>query len=203
MTTEQRCRWDYNSRMPNQLNSTVTVRVAICCVVVALGVVQGTVALNAKLTPTAITITQPDSPLEISAHKTRVVVDEYILNEFDSKNRSTKNIVAVEYITIALDAFNRLQSTQHCVGTDVVAVGKSEKPNCRLKPIVVVGDSDAGPEFFSLSLYQTGLVYVAFVRFEDGSVWQADETAVLAEVKKVSKDFNAAFLRDRRDHRAR
>ena len=47
--------------------------------------------------------------------------------------------------------------------------------------------------------FHTGVAYVSKVRFDDDEIWVADLTDVLAEMKKIEKDFDASRLKKKDD----
>jgi hypothetical protein len=51
---------------------------------------------------------------------------------------------------------------------------------------------------FTFRKYGTGVAYVNAVRFEDGSIWQADLTEVLTELQKFEKDLKREDLQEKK-----
>lgn len=46
--------------------------------------------------------------------------------------------------------------------------------------------------------FHTGVAYVDAVRLDNGTIWHADESVTVAELRQLQKDFDAKMLEERR-----
>jgi hypothetical protein len=148
-------------------------------------------ALMAASEPKAITILQPDSPIEITSYKaqfhnggTAGYPTEGIEHRLEYKNRGTQKVVAISFGLLAFDVFNRFLGTVDGIAMREVLPGKAASASPFHSP-------------YAAFSFLTGLAYVNLVRFEDGTLWRADEATVLAEVRKIEKDFDSKLLKEK------
>lgn len=156
-------------------------------VAVAIGLAG--VSVGAAPQPKAIIITQPNSPVEVINYTARfqrrsTYSTEGISHNLEYKTRGTQKVVAIRFGLVSFDVFNQFLSKIGGISTDDLVPGKSQK-----------GEWVSSP--YADFSFLTGLAYVDMVRLDDGTIWKADEAAVLEEIRKIEKDFDAKLLKER------
>lgn len=158
-------------------------------VVALLAPLLGTRGAVAAPLPKAIIIAQPGSPVEIVSYSAEfqrrgVSASEGIHHSLQYRNRGTQKVVAVRFGLVSFDLFNRFIGKTGGIATD------------DLPPETLPIKGDWVASHYAAFSFLTGLAYVDAVRLEDDTVWQADETAILAEIRKIERDFDAKLLRE-------
>jgi hypothetical protein len=167
----------------------MTVRMTVRVATIALASIAGGIAVMAAPPPNAIIIAQPNSPVEIIGYTARyqrrgTYTTEGIAHSLEYKSRGTQKVVAVRFALVSFDVFNRFLGKTGGISMDDVNPSKTQK-----------GEWVSSPHAdFS---FLTGLAYVDLVRLDDGTIWQADESTVLDEVRKIEKDFDAKLLKEK------
>jgi hypothetical protein len=146
----------------------------------------------AALAPTsrAIIIPQPNAPIEILTYDAHYqerssYEREGISHRISYRNRGTQKVQAIRFGLVSFDVFNDFLDRTGGITTEDVAPGATTKSSW-------VASAYADFSFL------TGVVYVSVVRLEDGTVLNADQSAVLAEMRKIEKDFNAKNLEEKK-----
>lgn len=139
--------------------------------------------------PNAIIIIQPNSPVEIGSYtaafqRRSQYTTEGIRHNLEYRNRGSQKVVAIRFGLVSFDVFNRFLGKTGGISMDDVMPTKVDK-----------GEWIASP--YADFSFLTGLAYVDLVRLEDGTIWQADEATILAEVRKIEKDFDAKLLKEK------
>lgn len=155
-------------------------------------------SLIVALGQTAITetriIPQSTAPVKINSFTARYVasssryVERGIHYELDYENISTKNIVAIEFGLVAFDIWNEFLDRTGGITMTPSAVGQKNK-----------GEWVAS-RYADFS-FHTGVGYVNRVRFVDGEIWTADTNAIVLEMRKIQKDFDASKLKKKPDEK--
>ena len=156
-----------------RLNVTTALLAATACLIPG-----GTGAVAAP-PPRAIIIAQPNSPIEIATYTARFqrrtnYQQEGISHSLAYRTRGSQKVVAIRFGLVAFDVFNRFLGKTGGISMDDLVPGKTQ-----------TGDWVSSP--YADFSFLTGLAYVDLVRLEDGTIWQADEATVLAEIRKISK----------------
>lgn len=144
-------------------------------------------AVNAEIKTTAIVVAQPSAPVTITRYTATYVegstryANEGIHHAIEVTNASQKEIAAVQYGLVSFDLWNEFLDRTRGLSTDVIVPGRTAKGTW-------IARAYAGFSFM------TGIAYVNRVRFADGEIWTANESDVLAELRKIQKDFDAATL---------
>ena len=139
--------------------------------------------------PIGIIITQDDSPVTIDAYgcsyreDTSRTVREGIYHSVNYTNTSNRPIVAVRIAFVSFNVFNTYINRFAGISMDVIVPGNDDRGAWRTNP------SGA----FS---FLTGVAYVSAVRFQDGTIWEADNEVVLEELRKIQDDFDSQLLDD-------
>lgn len=94
------------------------------------------------------------------------------------KSTSTQPIVAIEIVMLKYDAFD-----ERLVGSRFIVQGTNSVNWSPLPPGQSSSDGSIG--FRDEDVF-TGIAYVRKVRLGDGTVWRADESKLLQELKKVA-----------------
>ena len=155
--------------------------------------ILGGLALMAAPQRKAIIIVQPNSPIEIIRYTAQFhergtssrYNTECIEHSLDHKNRGTQKVVAIRFGLFSFDVFNRFLATTGGISMDDLVPGKTSS-----------GNRWAHNPYAAFS-FLTGVAYVDLVRLEDGTIWQADEATVLAEIRKIEKDFDSKLLKEK------
>lgn len=142
---------------------------------------------RAQQKATTKVVSQPSAPLTISAYEARYEPrsSQYstrgIHHELKYENKGQKEIVALQIGLISFDVWNEFLDRTQGLDRQGLAVGKTG------------GGTWIANRYADFS-FLTGVAYVNRVRFADGEIWTADEREVLAELRKIQKDFDAANL---------
>lgn len=145
--------------------------------------------LLAAPSPVGVIIGQPNSPIEITQYKAIYqrrsnYTTEGIAHDLQYRNRGNQKVVAIRFGLVSFSVFNQFLGKTGGVSMEELIPGQAEKGSW-------VAMHYAGFSFL------TGLSYVDLVRLEDGTIWQADEAAILDEIRKIEKDFDAKLLREK------
>jgi hypothetical protein len=147
-----------------------------------------------RVAPETKIISQPNSPIKISSYSATYestesrYTDRGIHHEVEYENSSQKNIVAIEFGLVAFDIWNEFLDRTGGITMTPLRVGSKTK-----------GEWVAS-RYADFS-FHTGVAYVSKVRFEDGEIWQADMSAILLEMRKIQKDFDASKLKKKPDEK--
>lgn len=139
-------------------------------------------------------IEQPNSTIKIASFSATYIgtrstyAAQGIHYELQYQNTSTKNIVAIEFGLVAFDIWNEFLDRTGGIDMTPVAAGSSDK-----------GEWVAS-RYADFS-FHTGVAYVSKVRFEEGEIWTADTNAILLEMRKIQKDFDASKLKKKPDEK--
>ncbi|SLN67370.1 hypothetical protein TRL7639_03878 [Falsiruegeria litorea R37] len=127
----------------------------------------------------ATILLQEDAPLEITNYTNRYkspdrVGDGTVIHRANVKNTSNQPIEAYGLGFYIFDAFNR-DMGRPFVGyaMDRVVVDASDDPGWEQRP----GSA------FLFRRHGHGLAYVAIVRFEDGTIWRADDSSITKQLE--------------------
>jgi hypothetical protein len=136
-----------------------------------------------------IIVAQPNSAVEVSLYTAFYSGGDTrsqpgISHSLQYRNRGTQKIVAVSFSFVCFDVFNRYLTTSGGISMDDLVPEKKERGSWRFN------------SYGSFS-FLSGVVYVNLIRFDDGTIWQADEPTVLAEIRKIEKDFDAKLLKEK------
>lgn len=138
----------------------------------------------AEVEPRTTIVAQSTCPLRISQYTARYSQDEGLRHTISYQNRASQKVVAIRFGMLSFDMFHTFIGRTTGVVVDEMDKGKSDKGSWSTS-------SPSAPAFL------TGIVWVDSIRFEDGTIWQGDEAAVVAEARKIDKDFDASLLKDR------
>lgn len=94
------------------------------------------------------------------------------------KNVSAHPVLAFELVTLKYDPFD-----EPMTGSRTLVAGKNSADFTPLQPGETSSDGTSG---YGHTHVLTAIVYVRAVRFTDGTLWRADPSVVVAEVKKVA-----------------
>lgn len=145
-------------------------------------------AFPQRITPETRILTQSTSPIKILSYSGTYApsgsryVDRGIHHELEFENTSGRNIVAIEFGLVSFDVWNEFLDRTGGITMQLLEAGKKDK-----------GEWVASR--YSDFSFHTGVAYVSKVRFDNGEIWSADTNAVLAEMRKIQKDFDAAELK--------
>lgn len=151
----------------------------------ALTVVAATARPVAAPAPKNIIVIQPNSPVGITEYKAgfeQTNMSSGIIHNVSYTNRGRSRISAVRIGIVSFDVFNGFMGRIDGVSMMDVAVGRSGRGNWTQTPSAA----------FS---FLTSVAYVDTVRYEDGTIWQADAETVLEELRKIDKTFDAKLLK--------
>jgi hypothetical protein len=158
-----------------------TGRLALCLAIVGF-------ALPAfGLESTTIIVAQTDAPLKITEYTAAYQASsqyatEGIRHSVKYVSVADRDIVAAQIGLVSFDVWNEFMNRTGGLSMDVMAPGAKSKGTWI---------AQAYAEFS----FHTGVAYVARVRFADGSIWSANMDEILAELRKIEKDFDAAKLK--------
>lgn len=145
----------------------------------------------------AVILTQKDAPLVITSYTTAFEKENHgdydshsdqILHALKYKNTGEKKIVAIRIGLTAFDTFNDFMDRFGGVSIEDIAPGAEEKGEWTQSPYAA----------FLFQKYGTGVAYVANVRFEDGTIWNANLDEVLEQLRKFQKDLQAKDLQEKK-----
>ncbi len=162
------------------------------CALLAQVMVIGAAPLaTAAPPPQAIVIQQPNSPVEITkytaAYQRRgTYTSEGIAHSLEYRNRGELKVVAIRFGLVSFDVFNRFLGKTGGVSLDDLAPA-TPKPQ----------KGEWVSNHYGAFSFLTGLAYVDQVRLEDGTIWQADDDAILSEIRKIEADFDAKRLKEK------
>ncbi|MBI4560262.1 MAG: hypothetical protein HY706_21955 [Candidatus Hydrogenedentes bacterium] len=94
------------------------------------------------------------------------------------RNAGTVPVLAFELVTLKYDPFD-----EPMTGSRTLVSGKNSADFTPLQPGESSGDGTIG---YGHTHVLTAIVYVRAVRFVDGTLWRADPSVVVAEVKKAA-----------------
>lgn len=94
------------------------------------------------------------------------------------RNAGTVPVLAFELVTLKYDPFD-----EPMPGSRTLVAGKNSADFTPLQPGETSGDGTIG---YGHTHVLTAIVYVRAVRFADGTLWRADPSVVVAEVKKAA-----------------
>lgn len=136
--------------------------------------------------PKNIIVIQPNSPVGITDYKAEYEqagsMGQGINHAVSYTNRGRQRISAVRFGLVSFDIFNGFLGKLDGIAMNDVNVNRSQRSSWLQSP----------PNGFS---FLTSVAYVDTVRFEDGSIWQADAETVLEELRKIDKTFDAKQLK--------
>ena len=161
--------------------------------VIALVLICGVAYSQGSSTVTRI-IPQANAPVRINSFTAIYIstssryTDRGIHYELDFENLSNRNIVAVEFGLVAFDIWNEFLDRTGGITMTPLAAGQTAK-----------GEWVAS-RYADFS-FHTGVAYVNRVRFADGEIWSADTPAILLEMRKIQKDFDASKLKKKTDEK--
>lgn len=145
----------------------------------------------------AVVLVQEDSPLRITSYsaayepESRGRYDSHsdrIVHSLAYTNSSEKKIVALRIGIAAFDTFNNFMGRFGGVSIEDLE-SKTEKKG--------VWTQDPYSAFL-FRKYGTGVVYVAELRFEDGTFWRADMDAILVQMRKFEATLEKDDLKEKR-----
>ena len=142
---------------------------------------------SAQLKPNAKIVAQPDAPITINTYSARYeqrsqYTQEGIQHELQYASKSDKTIVAIQFGLIAFDIWNEFLDRTAGITMDQMVAGKP-----RTGRWVATA--------YSAFSFHTGVAYVNRVRFDDGTIWTADQAAILAELRKIESGFDERRLK--------
>ena len=142
---------------------------------------------SAQLKPATKIVPQPDAPVAINTYNAQYeqrsqYTTEGIHHEVQCANKSDKTVVAVQFGLVSFDIWNEFLDRTGGIIMDLIVAGKPKTGRWVATA-------------YSAFSFNTGVAYVSKVRFEDGTIWTADLAAVLEELRKIEKDFDASRLK--------
>lgn len=108
--------------------------------------------------------------------------DARFVENFAWKSTAAQPIVAFEIVVLKYDAFN-----ERMIGSRVAIQGTDSANWSPLPPGKSSSDGTIG---FRTEDVFTGIAYVRRVRLSEGTVWRADESRLLPELKKVAPNIS-------------
>jgi hypothetical protein len=158
-------------------------RVAVCIVILA----ACTATATAQLKPSTRMVAQPDAPVAITSYNAAYrersqYSTEGIHHSVKFQNKGTKTVVAVSIGLVSFDVWNEYMERTNGLSTDTIQAGKEDSGTWVAAPY----------RGFS---FLTGVAFVHRVRFDDGSIWVANNETVLEELRKIEKDFDESRLK--------
>jgi hypothetical protein len=140
--------------------------------------------------PRAVVLDQPDAPLTVAPYETsydgvRLFQADGIRHEIRVRNTGDRRVVAAKFVFVMFSVFNDVIGEESGVLLSPLAVG------ARLQESWTTDPPNA-------STYHIGVVYVAKVRFGDGTVWSADAQRIDARLRRIDEG-GVAALRDAED----
>lgn len=169
--------------MVTTMTRRVSVTARLCAI--AIGVATASIEVLAAPSPKNIIVIQPNSPVGITEYKAEYETSQTgqgINHALSYTNRGRSRISAVRFGLVAFDVFNGLLGKTEGIVMADVNVNRSGRGSWVQSP----------PAAFS---FLTSVAYVDTVRFEDGTIWQADVETVLEELRKIDKAFEAKQLK--------
>ncbi len=156
-----------------------------CAVVCGLAVAASTLIVAAP-GPKNIIVIQPSSPVGITEYKAEYEqagsMGQGITHALSYTNRGRQRLSAVRFGLVAFDVFNGFLGKMDGIAMSDVNVNRSQRGNWLQAPS-------------SAFSFLTSVAYVETVRFEDGSIWQADAETILEELRKIDKTFDPKLLK--------
>lgn len=134
----------------------------------------------------AIIVTQPNAPLLITSYeaafqrRTRNRT-EGIRHAVKYRSNSSQTIMASEIGLVSFSIFNEFLDRTGGISMDQIEPGGDDSGTW-----IATAYAD-----FS---FHTGVAYVNRVRFVDGTIWEADVDEVMAALREIEEDFDAARL---------
>jgi hypothetical protein len=152
------------------------------------------IPLTAELKSSTRIVDQADAPVKILEYTASYFsgdnkyITEGIHHNVTYANSGDREIVAVQFGLVSFDVWNRFLNRTNGLDRDGVkpAEKRPTKSSWVTRPY---GD-------FS---FLTGVAFVNRVRFADGTIWEADEKAIVDELRKIESDFDAANLKEKRE----
>ncbi len=154
--------------------------------ITAAMVVALAVGMKAQLKPAAQVVVQDDAPLAITSYTAAYrersqYTSQGIHHSVKYQNRSGKTVVAVQVGLVAFDIWNEFLGRTNGLSIDVIRPDKDD------------GGTWIATPYRGFS-FLTGVAFINRVRFDDGSIWTANQDAILEELRKIQKDFDASRL---------
>jgi len=143
-----------------------------------------------------IILTQEGAPVVILKYKPSWafhpgIEPNYVQHEVQIKNVSEKKIVALKFKFMSLNVFNEFLGEMNYINVpDFGGVNPGSKAEMDGRQLV-----DDFPFFMcyrakSFINYGTGIAYVSKVRFEDGTIWEADESNISEQLEEIQSSVN-------------
>ncbi len=133
------------------------------------------------LDPVAKVIDQPEAAVQITSYEAETFEqDSYpwagVRNRINVKNTSKEQVAATKFGFVSFDAWDELLDTSsHFMMEGMYPADEETR-------ILVARDCDA-------ETFHTGFLYVSKIRFEDGQIWEADMSVILAKIRAFDPDF--------------
>jgi len=136
--------------------------------------------------PEAKVVSQPDAPVTITHYSAAYQAssrygNEGIHHNVEYTNSGTKPIVAVQIGLVSFDIWNEFLDRTGGISIEDMMPGSTKEGTW-----VALSYGD-----FS---FLTGVAYVSKARFLDGTIWDADLSAIAEELRKIEEDFDARRL---------
>jgi hypothetical protein len=135
-------------------------------------------------------VAQPDSPVAITEYKSAYQAgsqynSEGIHHDLKYANTAKKTIVAIEFGVVSFGIFNDFIDRTY---------GIDRKIDKKFQDGSKGSEGSWVARALNDTFHWTGVAWVNRVRFENGEIWKADEQSILAEMKKIQANFDAAVL---------
>ncbi len=142
-------------------------------------------AATAPLEPVCHVIAQADAPVAIDGYTCQYREgagrEGGIRHQIRYRNNAARRTVAVQLGMVSFDAFDDLIAASRGATLESTVVGDHGEVSFL---------QGRGAEF----AFHTGVVYVAKVRFDDGTVWRADLRKVAEWLRRIQATFDPAEL---------
>ena len=102
-------------------------------------------------------------------------------HRIEYQNISDRMIVAIRFVFVSFDVWNKVLDISTITDMDTVDPYKKKK-------------EDGAAKAISSLTFLTGTVFVHKVRFENGEIWEADLNPVIMELTKIEKGFDKEML---------
>lgn len=139
-------------------------------------------------------VPQPNAPIQIAEYSAMYQAasrstyssnPSQVAHSVGYRNVSGRTVTAIRFGFVEFNMFNEYMDKFMGYDRDTVKSDKTDK----------VSKSEFANSGYKSFAFDTGVVYVDRVRFDNGEIWACDLEAVLAELQKIEKDFDASILK--------
>jgi len=147
---------------------------------------ENSVILEQKTPP--LKITQYTAKYQPEARGTYISHPDQIEHTVKYQNVSGKVVVALQIGLASFDSFNNFMDKLSGWSVETIALNAEAKGTWAQSPYGA----------FKFQKYGTGVAFVNAVRFDDGSIWQADPDEILTGLQKFEKGLKKEDIEEKK-----